>query len=68
MCACGCRAELTAARNGLKNQVLLNEKLKLRLAKLLRERFGAASEKLRREIEQLVSDRSTACRTDGRNP
>jgi hypothetical protein len=31
--------ELTAARNGLKEQVLRNEQLKLRLAKLLRERF-----------------------------
>jgi transposase len=46
-------AELTAARNGLKEQVLRNEQLKLRLAKLLRERFGAASEKLRGAIEQL---------------
>ena len=46
-------AELTAARNGLQEQVLRNEQLKLRLAKLLRERFGAASEKLRGEIEQL---------------
>jgi transposase len=46
-------AELTAARNGLKEQVLRNEQLKLRLAKLLRERFGASSEKLRSAIEQL---------------
>jgi transposase len=46
-------AELAAARNGLKEQVLRNEQLKLRLARLLRERFGASSEKLRREIEQL---------------
>jgi len=46
-------AELIAARNGLKEQVLRNELLKLRLARLLRERFGASSEKLRREIEQL---------------
>jgi transposase len=46
-------AELTAARNGLQEQVLRNEQLKLRLARLLRERFGASSEKLRREIEQL---------------
>jgi transposase len=45
--------ELAAARNGLKEQVLRNEQLKLRLAKLLRERFGAASEKLRGAIEQL---------------
>ena len=46
-------AELIAARNGLKEQVLRNEQLKLRLARLLRERFGASSEKLRGEIEQL---------------
>ena len=45
-------AELQAARNGLKEQVLRNEQLKLRLAKLLRERFGASSEKLRSAIEQ----------------
>jgi hypothetical protein len=35
-------AELQAARNGLQEQVLHNEQLKLRLAKLLRERFGAS--------------------------
>ena len=46
-------AELQAARNGLKEQVLRNEQLKQRLAKLLRERFGASSEKLRGAIEQL---------------
>ncbi len=46
-------AELTAARNGLQEQVLRNAQLKLRLARLLRERFGTSSEKLRREIEQL---------------
>jgi len=46
-------AELEAARNGLKEQVLRNEQLKLRLARLLRERFGASSERLRHEIEQL---------------
>jgi transposase len=45
-------AELEAARNGLKEQVLRNEQLRLRLARLLRERFGSSSEKLRREIEQ----------------
>jgi transposase len=45
--------ELTAACNGLKEQVLRNEQLKLRLARLLRERFGASSEKLRGAIEQL---------------
>ena len=46
-------SELDAAREGLKAQVLRNEQLKLRLAKLLRERFGASSEKLRSAIEQL---------------
>ncbi len=46
-------AELQAARSGLQEQVLRNEQLKLRLAKLLRERFGASSEKLRTAIEQL---------------
>jgi transposase len=46
-------AELQAAHNGLKEQVLRNEQLKLRLAKLLRERFGASSEKLRRAMDQL---------------
>jgi len=35
-------AELQAARNGLQEQVLRNEQLKLRLAKLLRQRFGAS--------------------------
>ena len=46
-------AELIAARNGLQEQVLRNEQLKLRLARLLRERFGASSEKLRGAIDQL---------------
>jgi transposase len=46
-------AQLTVAHNGLKEQVLSNEQLKLRLAKLLRERFGASWEKLRSAIEQL---------------
>ena len=46
-------AELIAARNGLQEQVLRNEQLKLRLARLLRERFGASSEKLRGAIAQL---------------
>jgi hypothetical protein len=46
-------AELQAAHNGLKEQVLRNEQLKLRVARLLRERFGASSEKLRGAIEQL---------------
>lgn len=46
-------AELQAARNGLQEQVLRNEQLKARLARLLRERFGASSEKLRGSLEQL---------------
>jgi hypothetical protein len=46
-------AELATARAGLKEQVLRNELLKARLAKLLRERFGASSEKLRGAMEQL---------------
>ena len=46
-------AELQAARDGLMKQVLRNEQLKLRLAKLLRERFRASSEKLRGALEQL---------------
>jgi hypothetical protein len=45
---------LQGARHGLKEQVLRNEQLQLRLAKLLRERFGASSEKLRGAIEQLA--------------
>jgi transposase len=45
-------AELQAARNGLQEQVLRNEQLKARLARLLRGRFGASSEKLRGSIEQ----------------
>ena len=51
--SCSSTWRTEAARNGLKEQVLRNEQLKLRLAKLLRERFGASSEKLRGEIEQL---------------
>ena len=46
-------AELMAARNGLKNQSLELEQLKARLAKLLRQRFGSPSEKLRGSIDQL---------------
>jgi transposase len=46
-------AELAAARNGLQEQALRIEQLKLRLARLLRQRFGASSEKLRSAIEQL---------------
>jgi len=45
--------ELQAARNGVQDLTLRHEQLKLRLAKLLRERFGASSEKLRSAMEQL---------------
>lgn len=43
-------AELQAARNGLQELTLLHEKLKLRLARLLRQQYGASSEKLRAAI------------------
>ena len=46
-------AELQAARNGLQELALLHEKLKLRLARLLRQQYGASSEKLRTAIDQL---------------
>jgi transposase len=46
-------AELEAAREGLKEQVFQNEQLKARLAKLLRQRFGSSSEKMRGAIDQL---------------
>jgi transposase len=46
-------AELQAARNGLQELTLLHEKLKLRLARLLRQQYGASSEKLRTAIDQL---------------
>jgi hypothetical protein len=45
--------ELEAVRNGLKEQVLQNEQLKARLAKLLRQRFGSSSEKMKSAIDQL---------------
>ncbi len=45
--------ELQAARNGVQDLTLRHEQLKLRLARLLRERFGASSEKLRSAMEQL---------------
>ncbi len=47
------RAELLAARNGLQELTLIHEKLKLRLARLLRQQYGASSEKLRAAINQL---------------
>jgi transposase len=46
-------AELEAARNGLKDQALQIEQLKTRLAKLLRQRFGSSSEKIKGAIDQL---------------
>ena len=46
-------AELQAARNGLKNQALEREQLKARLAKLLRQRFGSSSEKLRTKVDPI---------------
>jgi transposase len=46
-------AELQAARNGLKDQALQIEQLKSRLAKLLRQRFGSSSEKMKGAIDQL---------------
>jgi transposase len=46
-------AELQATRNGLQELTLLHEKLKLRLARMLRQQYGASSEKLRAAIDQL---------------
>jgi transposase len=46
-------AELKVARNGLQELTLLHEKLKLRLACMLRQQYGASSEKLRAAIDQL---------------
>src|ERR1700739_4247513 len=46
-------ADLQAARNGLQELTLLHEKLKLRLARMLRQQYGASSEKLRTAIDQL---------------
>jgi transposase len=45
--------DLQAARNGLQELTLLHEKLKLRLARMLRQQYGASSEKLRAAIDQL---------------
>lgn len=52
-------ADLTAARHGLQEQVLRNEQLKLRLARLLRERFGASSEKCTRRRQNPSLKRPT---------
>ena len=46
-------AELTAARNGLKDQAFQIEQLKARLATLLRQKFGPSSEKMKSAVEQL---------------
>ena len=46
-------AELTAARNGLKDQAFQIEQLKARLATLLRQRFGPSSERMKSAVEQL---------------
>lgn len=46
-------AELAAARNGLVITQLTIEKLKARIARLKREKFGASSEKIERVLEQL---------------
>lgn len=46
-------AELTAAKNGLVASALTVEHLKFQLAKLRREKYGASSERIEREIAQL---------------
>lgn len=46
-------AELVAARNGLIVSALTVEKLKAQIAKLKRQMYGARSERIEREIEQL---------------
>ena len=46
-------AELVAARNGLVISTLHIDKLKAQIARLKRQAFGASSERLTREIEQL---------------
>lgn len=46
-------AELTAAKNGLLISTLQVEKLRAQIARLKRQTFGAASERIAREIEQL---------------
>ena len=47
------RAELAAARAGLVTKTLEIEKLKIQIARLRRMSFGASSERVRRELEQL---------------
>src|SRR5712671_6975837 len=46
-------AELAAAKAGLIAKTLEAEKLKFELARLKRMTFGASSERIKREIEQL---------------
>src|SRR5436190_24315051 len=46
-------AELAAAKAGLIAKTLEAEKLKFQLARLKRMTFGASSERIKREIEQL---------------
>jgi transposase len=46
-------AELAAARAGLLSKTLEAEKLKVQIARLKRMSFGASSERVRRELEQL---------------
>ena len=46
-------AELAAAKNGLVITQLTIEKLKVQIARLRREKFGASSERIERAIEQL---------------
>jgi transposase len=47
------RAELAAAKAGLLVRTLEVEKLKVEIARLKRMSFGASSERMRRELEQL---------------
>ena len=47
------RAELAAAKAGLLTRTLEVEKLKIEIARLRRMNFGASSERMHRELEQL---------------
>src|SRR5271166_6860279 len=47
------RAELAAAKAGLVTRTLEVEKLKIEIARLRRMNFGASSERMHRELEQL---------------
>src|SRR5271166_6107400 len=46
-------AELAAAKAGLLTKTLEIEKLRIQIARLRRMSFGASSERIRRELEQL---------------